>query len=328
MLYCLLKRYQIQAKVKEIVEISVLLEKNNRYRFVNIPKDVKCFYPPESEEDLRNACIEFDEIVLGGGAHIDDSPIKRLDFIPHLIIRLSLEAIQQKKCIKWIATSTNKTLSDPEYLCSLKKIAEYAEDFSVRDNFSLAVLQQAGIQNVSLVRDIAFDIEKMFLAKEKIVLVTLVDFVAGTSLDLIVNDIFSFFAKRLKTTAERWRICFLPFYLEFEHDRRLFEQVLENTNSQGVPYFIGDEIENSETMLLFFRNADLSISMRYHAALLSNVFNVPNLMLCPDCHRHYFNKMHGLAISYPKISRLIDISSYSSHLLDETLSDLSDIKTN
>lgn len=322
MLHCLLKRYQRKAKVREFFEISVLIEKNQNYRFLNIPDDVKCFYPPETEKDIVNACATFDEIILGGGSHIDDTPIKRLDFIPYLILKLSIEAIRQKKTVKWIATSTNKSLSDLEYLCSLKQIAGYATEFSVRDDFSLNALKQAGIPNVSLVRDIAFDIRNSFPSNEKIVLITLVDFVSSPPLEVIVNDIFSFFANRMETSIERWRICFLPFYLQSGHDLKLFRDILLRTNSHSVPHFIAEEIENSETMLLLFRSADLSISMRYHAALISNIYNVPNLILCSDSHRHYFNKMHSLAISYPKISRLIDISSYSSHLISKTLSTL------
>lgn len=328
MLYCLLKRYQRLTKVKQIFEISVLIEKNKDYRFLNIPEDVKCFYPPETEDDLVNACAAFDEIVLGGGAHIDDTPIKRLDFIPYLILKLSLEAIRQKKSVKWIAASTNKTLSDPDYLESIRKIASYASEFSVRDDFSLRVLQQASITNVSLVRDIAFDIQNSFPTNEKIVLVTLVDFVSITSLEFLVNDIFSFFANRMETTSERWRICFLPFYLESGHDRQLFKNILTRTNSKTVPHFIAEEIENSETMLLLFRNSALSIAMRYHAALISNAFNIPTLILCPDSHRHYFNKMHTLAISHPKTSRLIDISSYSSQRMIETLSIFTNTRIN
>lgn len=97
MLHCLLKRYQRKAKVREFFEIAVLIEKNQNYRFLNIPDDVKCFYPPETEKDIVNACATFDEIILGGGSHIDDTPIKRLDFIPYLILKLSIEAIRQKK---------------------------------------------------------------------------------------------------------------------------------------------------------------------------------------------------------------------------------------
>ncbi len=328
MLYCLINRYQKRAKINhENFVISVLITKKHSYQFHNIPEDVECFYPPETEKDIINACASFDEIVLGGGAHLDDRPIKRLDFIPYLIIKLSLEAVRQHKCIKWIAVSTNKTLTDPDYLSSLKIISENATDFSVRDNFSLAVLHKSGIRNVSLVRDIAFDIVNSFSVNDKIVLVTLVDF-ANVPLQVIVDDIFTFFANRMKTTSERWRICFLPFYLEKEHDRCLFKNILAKANSQSVPHFISDEIGNTETMFTIFRSADLSISMRYHAALLSNIFDVPNLILCPDSHRHYFNKMHGLVISYPKISRLIDISSYSTHTMHLTLNILSNTRFN
>ena len=80
----------------------------------------------------------------------------------------------------------------------------HATGFSVRDDFSLNALKQAGIPNVSLVRDIAFDIRNSFPSNEKIVLITLVDFVSSPPLEVIVNDIFSFFANRMETSIERW----------------------------------------------------------------------------------------------------------------------------
>lgn len=324
MLRCMLQRFA--ASPKKDFDVSVLIERNDRYRFSNIPKHVRCFYPPETEMDLLAACDWFDEIVLGGGAHIDDAPLKNLDFIPYLMIRLSQEALNRGKTVRWISASSNRSLKDPMYLRALREIAAGAATFSVRDAFSLDVLREAGVPNVTLDRDIAFDVEPFAGFQSKIVLVTLVDFADADLLEKVVDDLFGFFADRMSNTEETWQLCFLPFYLENSNDRSLYERLLKKANTRGVPYFIAEEIESAETMLMLFRTADLAVSMRYHAALLADVFNVPNLVLCPDSHRHYFNKMHALSNAYPKISRLTDVSVYTTETLCEHLKFLSTIR--
>lgn len=325
MLRCMLQRFATVSG--KDVELSVLIERNDRYRFINIPKNVRCFYPPETETDLLAACNWFDEIVLGGGAHIDDAPIKNFDFIPYLMIRLSQEALNRGKTVRWISVSSNRSLQDPVYLEALRKIAARAATFSVRDAFSLDVLREAGVPNVTLDRDIAFDVEPLAESRSKVALVLLVDFIETDQLKKVVGDLFDFFAERMLHTNELWQLCFLPFYLENSNDRSLYERLLQKVKTRGVPHFIAEEIESAETMLMLFKSADLALSMRYHGALLADIFNVPNLVLCPDLHRHYFNKMHALSNAYPKVSRLIDISAYTTEALFEHLGHLSAIRT-
>ena len=89
--------------------------------------------------------------------------------------------------------------------------------------------------------------------------------------------------------------------------------------------FIAEEIESIETMLMLFRAADLTVTMRYHAGLLADIFCMPNLIICSDSHRHYFNKMHALAASYPEISRLLDVSVYTQAALFMNLNLLSNM---
>ena len=321
MLKCMLDRFE---KEGEDVEISVLIEKNDGYRFLNIPGSVRCFYPPETESDLASACRYFDEFILAGGAHIDDTPIKSFDFIPYLIVRLSLEALRLGKTVRWIAASANRAFSDPDYVRALKTISDEAAVFSVRDAFSLGALERIGVRNASFERDLAFDIEPVIHAHEKIAIVTLVDFAGRKFLEPLAADLFAFFAGRMERTGEKWRLCFLPFYLTKSCDRKLFEKLLSAVDTQGVPHFIAEEIESVETMLMLFRAADLTVSMRYHAALLADLFGMPNLVICPDSHRHYFNKMHALAASYPEISRLIDASAYVQAALFTNLRHLAD----
>ena len=326
MLKCMIDRYS-GASADPKPEVSVLIEKNDGYRFLNIPDDVQCFYPPETESDLTAACSYFDEIVLGGGAHIDDAPIKNFDFIPYLIVRLSLKALELGKTVRWVAASSNRKLTDPDYIRAVQKIAREAATFSVRDAFSFASLEKAGITNVTIERDIAFDVEAAVTSHEKIALVALVSFAEKKFLPQLVNDLFNYFKERTTRTGERWRLCFLPFYLENACDRSLYEKLLAQCHDQGVPHFIAEEIENVETMLMLFRTVDLVVSMRYHASLLADVYGVPNLALCPDAHRHYFNKVHALAASYPDICRLIDVSAYSKEAFSTNLRALADMSS-
>lgn len=325
MLKCMIDRYKAIANSDEIVEVSVLIEDNPYYRFSNIPDNIRCFYPPENDEDVVFACSYFDEIVLGGGAHIDDRDRKRLDFIPYLMVRLSLEALRQRKIVRWVAASSNRKLSDADYIKSIRFIAERSASFSVRDTFSLEVLKKVGVQNVLLERDIAFDIETYLERFNRTAFVVLTDFVGEEFLCVFLNDLFSFFNSR-KQMGERWRICFLPFYLERSADRKLYRKLLKKVDSGGLCCFVAEEIENVETMLMLFTASDMLISMRYHASLIANVVGVPNLSVCPDSHRHYFNKMHALSEEFPMSSRLLDVSEYSIGLLVEYLYALVNMK--
>lgn len=237
MLKCMINRYKTASFIeKKKYEISVLLEKNAAYRFSNISEDVRCFYPPETELDLSLTCSYFDELVLGGGAHIDDKEIKSFDFIPYLIVRLSLGFLRLGKKVRWVAVSSNETLVNRKYIESLRLIAEGATSFSVRDSYSLAVLEKAGIGNVSLDRDIAFDVEKEVKRKEKIVIITFVGFVNEEILRKVAEDLFGFFEGRLRG-GELWRLCFLPFYLERSADREKYKKILGKTKKKKRSLF-------------------------------------------------------------------------------------------
>lgn len=68
-------------------------------------------------------------------------------------------------------------------------------------------------------------------------------------------------------------------------------------------------------MYMFFWSADLVETTRYHAALLPDVFCVPNIVLCFDSPRHCFNKMHAPLAAYLSIFRLGEVSTCTTERL-------------
>lgn len=294
----------LEKNIKNNCEISVLFEKSNNYTFSNW-RDVFPYYPPKSSTSFDKIADFFDEIVIGGGAHIDDLESSDTSFIPYLATELSISFIKKKKKVKWISVSSNKSLTRPDYINKINNIIENSQEFSIRDTNTIHTLKEAGINIVpiKLTNDLAFEIEN----NPKILAVTFVDF---TNFDFLVTLTQSIIETLSQNKSQVWRICFLPFYNENHNDVKLYQNILNHIDLKGIRCFIAPEFTNTDSMLLMMRSCHLFVNMRYHATLLSLKYNIPTISICLDTHRHYHNKLHYIH-NFFKNKNLIDISKFN-----------------
>lgn len=268
-------------------EISVMFHPSARYNFEQFDS-VFHYYPPKIQ-DAEKIADFYDELIIGGGAHIDDNPQNGL---PKFMLLLSKEMIKRHKDVRWLAVSANKELSNKNFIDDLKFVVENCTEFFVRDTYSKNLLEKLGIDKnkIKLKRDLALD-----LPKRKTIAVTLKNsFREDDKMAEFIQEIVDF----AKDSKEDYQICFLSFFNQNHSDTKMYKKLLEKVDFKGIPYFISAEYQNIEDMLLFIKASDLFVNMRYHGALLAMEYDKPNITICYDKHPHYWNKIHYIHEQY------------------------------
>jgi len=271
--------------IDENAEISVMFIPSYRYNF-NKNNNNHFYYPPKNIRDVEKIENFYDELIIGGGAHIDDTINEHLDFIPYIGIQLSKKMIEFNKIVKWIGVSSNKSLNDANYITNLSYIVENCADFSVRDTYSKNILINSGINGnkIKLVNDLA-----LLYPKTKIIAVTFVNFFNDDNKIIqYINDIVSF----CKTSKETYKICFLPFFNANYHDTKMINNLINQVNFRDVEYYIASEYKTVDDMILMIKGCDIMVNMRYHASLLGLQYEKQVISICYDTHPHYFNKVN------------------------------------
>lgn len=279
--------------------ISILLDPYFHYP-LNTYKNLNCYFPPLEYNEIPKLAAYFDEIIVGGGAHIDDSIITDLSFIPFISLELSTKAIQANKIVRWISVSAISELTNIDYIKKLQFIAAHAKEFSLRDRYSISVLSRCSIKDVSFNHDIAFDYD----FSKKTIILTLVPFAREDILLSIIHEVNQFISE----SCNSWRVCFLPFFVGNDHDATFVQNVLAKT-ACNLEYTVLQNFTNIESMFPVMKGADVFINMRYHASLISLKLNKPTITFCVDSHPHYYNKMKFLSTDFPKNIFILE-SSY------------------
>ena len=122
---------------------------------------VRILHYPASTWDIEYLGSNFDTIIWGGGAILDDNQFtdnQRNINTGNLFIRLNKRVLERNGHVWCIGLSSNDHLADAEYIENLNFIVNRCDHFSLRDPYSLSVLRAAGIDtgNITLCEDIAF----------------------------------------------------------------------------------------------------------------------------------------------------------------------------
>lgn len=292
------------------IEPWICLTRNPDY-FLERWGDTKHIYAPKNERDINKLVNYFDEIIVGGGAHIDDSNSKSLSFTPNLIRVLSLKMISQGKIVRWRSVSSNKTLTDLNYISDLNKIINCSVQFTIRDPLSLDTLLKAGINTDT----IKFEEDPVLRinTKQKTLLIILSALEETNTIATLVLDIVNF----CKRSSSQWQLCFVPFFNLDHCDRILYEKLFNSNLLQTIPHFMAPEFTYLETLKPYFETADIVFSMKYHASLLAMMHKKPVITYCVN-HRHYQNKITWLH-EYFKNPHLIDARNYHKGDLEQEL---------
>lgn len=245
--------------------------------------NIKCYYPPKRKTILKIIANDFDELILGGGAHIDDHGAKSLKFTPYLARILSLLFIKQHKKVRWISVSSNTDLKDSSYIKDLADIAVNANEFSVRDSYSLNLLSNL-ITNKKITLSNDLILSKNY--EYNILGVVLIDTKQHDTILTILNHLVQFCAQQQK----EWRICFIPWFNQNHSDFYYYTKIKNEIDFFNIKNYILPEYQDLDAIPHMLRACDLLFSMRYHASLLALHLKIPVVSFCLN-HRHYPNKM-------------------------------------
>ena len=257
---------------------------------------------PRSTEEASLLADSFDALVWGGGAILDD---KQYNDKPtnintgNLFVRLGEYMLARKKHVFAIGLSTNWQFTSEEYLRRLGSIIQGADSFSVRDEFSLKVLQESGIETskVTVCPDVTFGnrtLNTLDHTRPKDFVLGFVPFYVKEMHDvnaLVLDSALEAIAQL--PDAPNARIELIPFYRSGDatYLKRLKNACSKPDLVSIAPY----TPEMEHTPLL---DCSAVICSRYHAALVAGVLGVPLMCVYPDMHVHYKNKCIYLSDIY------------------------------
>lgn len=142
-------------------QTAVLLWDNYSYPRDAIDPCVTLIHYPQSTWQLDQLARQFDVLVWGGGAIIDDSQYNddpNNTSTGNLFIRLSKSMIAMKKTVYCLGLSSNESISNKAYARELDFIVNNSTLFSLRDPYSLQSLHSSGIntEKIVLCEDLVF----------------------------------------------------------------------------------------------------------------------------------------------------------------------------
>jgi len=306
MLASLLKK--LRKEKGDTTDFSIILaDDNNKYDYTqwNCP----CFYPPKNINELTQAAYFFDELIIGGGAHIDDLDFPVYSFIPYLAIELSLLMFKKNKKVKWVAVSSNNILVNQSYIQKLSQVIANSEEFSVRDPYSLETLRSSGVDTEKII--IKEDLGYLFdydINRLGIVINVLED---KERLKVILSEVMQFCRESL-IEGKKWGITFIPFYNGNHLDHNIITSLIDllKEESTSISISIVPEYTDIWSMLVTLRGCDALLSMKYHSSLIGLKMGIPVINYVTDNHRHYINKMKYLQDNFPN-SKFLFSSQYN-----------------
>jgi polysaccharide pyruvyl transferase WcaK-like protein len=281
----------------------VLIWQNANYDYEYLSElGIRTVRYPRSTEEASLLADSFDAIVWGGGAILDD---KQYNDNPNnfntgnLFIRLSEYMLARRKHVFAIGLSTNWRFESDGYIKRLAAIVQGADSFSVRDEISLEVLRDSGIDTskVTVCPDVAFGnrtLNTLDHSCPKDFVLGFVPFYVKEMHDinaLIIDSALEAIAQLPEACDAR--IELIPFYRSGDaaYLKRLRDACSRPDLVSIAPY----TPDMARTPLL---GCSAVICSRYHAALVAGVLGVPFLCVYPDMHVHYKNKCVYLSNIY------------------------------
>ena len=119
---------------------------------------------PKTKFDYSFLADQFDCVIFGGGAVIDDVMYRKKDSFTFdmgkIFAELGTAFIQRKKAVYSLGLSTSKELNDLEYIEKMKNIISRSRFFSVRDKYSAELLREITGQEINQINDIVLTYER------------------------------------------------------------------------------------------------------------------------------------------------------------------------
>lgn len=289
---------------EQLKRTSVLLCDVLEYDQDTLPAEVRKIHYPKTTWDLDYLASNYDTIIWGGGAILDDRQYTKdpLNFnTGNLFIRINERMIAQGKKVYALGLSANSELASETYAKRLSAIAEACKVFSLRDPLSLQSLVKAGVDqnNLSLCDDLVFGNKELYelaSSKEKAAPegMTTAGFapICLPALEEQNKAVLQALFDYLRSTNQPFEIKLIPFY-EVDHNDTIhltkLKDELGNPSEITIAEYSIDIRKNPLTDCAF------AICYRYHAALISYALGVKTLCVYWNEHPHYPNKMKHLS---------------------------------
>ena len=296
------------------IRVTILLSDN--YGFdasVYAPHDV--IHYPKCSSDILALSNYFETIIWGGGAHLDDFNYKfnrEGTSLSYILNKLSMAVIRKGGDVIVLGVSSNKEITNLDYIGDLQFIIDHSKYFSLRDTNSLSTLKDAGIRvgDVRIIDDLAINLlrERSQTKKDKRkITIGLVYILTEESYRKLGSFTKCLIEQIKKETEKEVRIKMIPFYDYCDNDRKWFAKMIEGYR---IDQDIVDIVNYSDTMddlIDVIEECDVIVSMRYHATLVAANLGINTVSLdYSDMHRHYYNKINYIREKYCR-----DLINYS-----------------
>lgn len=299
MLQALLKEFN---SYKDKCEITVMIADNLEYE-LNLFGQVHFIHYPKTPSDTSIIMNYFDDIVVGGGALIDDACYleNNLDNVSNLLIDLGLHAIHKEKGIYLVGLSTSNQIQHKEYITKLNEIIKKANYVSIRDPYSLQTLREAGIEtsSIHLVEDLAYVLPTVLSPKREenklTIGMVLINYIDDETFSTIIEGVEEFLESI--DLEKQKEIHLIPFYDYCHFDITQYEKRAKAISTK-VNIVIEPYTSDCFELCKQFSNCNMMVCMRYHSSLLALKMGMNCVHLVYDVHRHYSNKMKYLLEQY------------------------------
>lgn len=304
-------------------KVTVMLAPNRCYD-VSSYRNVNFIHFPQTIYDFATLADNFDEIIFGGGAIVEEEYYQeKYDFgvaLSRILSDLSLEFIKRGKKVFIIGVSASKELKKTEFIQKMKKVFCEAWSITVRDKNTLDTLKKAGIstERTNLIPDIVyantslnkyfFDTKKESLSdkvhqENNIGITFIVNEQTKPKLGILIKSIKKYYLRKNKA----FKITLIPFH-DLEHnDMNFYKEITkDDENIEFIPY-----TSDINKVIDIFAKQNIMINMRYHAMLIAMTLGIKTINVLYDEHPHYFNKvdylMQQFGYSAKNCIRLSDI---------------------
>lgn len=314
----------LQAILKSVnmnkYDVTILLS-------VNHSLDSSYYYPyhilhyPKKVDDCRYLAENYDAIVWGGGAVLDDSCYEYRGVnndLAYVLFTVTLLMLRMQKEAYIFGVSANRVLQNKKAIQDLQYIVSNATYFSLRDTNSKSTLESAGIvtANIDIIDDLALSLDYSNSSqgnKDSSAIDVGAVIMSATrdnpDISTIIKNIA--LASRDYYKGKKVHLRLIPFFDQYHFDDELYSNAIksiDDTSMNDVTISIEEQDFSPATISRVFSECDIIVSMRYHATLIAGgVLNKKVLSINQgNTHRHYYNKQKYIKDKYVK--NLVEIS--------------------
>ena len=286
--------------------VTILLSDN--YDFdasVYAPHDV--IHYPKCSSDILALSNHFDVVIWGGGAHLDDFNYRfncGATSLSYVLNKLSMAVIKKGGDVVVLGVSSNKEISNSDYIKDLQFIIDHSKYFSLRDTNSMNTLKNAGIKvdGVRVIDDLAINLlrERSEVKKdESRMTIGLVYILTEETYKKLGNFTKCLIDQIKKETEKEVDIRMIPFYDYCDNDEKWFAKIIKECHLDENAVVVAKYSDTMDDLINVIEKCDVVISMRYHATLIAANLGINTVSLdYSDAHRHYYNKINYIKEKY------------------------------